>query len=130
MHQHIKKLWVDALRSGNYQQGARHLRSGDGYCCLEVLCDLHDQSKNGPGWAEEAMARVPDSFFYDKVLEHLKRNDWTYLGYDARLPLEVCKWAGIIPCGLTDASVEIKLSQMSDGGASFDEIADFIEQNL
>jgi hypothetical protein len=114
MHEHIKKLWVDALRSGNYQQGAHHLRCGDAYCCLGVLCDLHNQSKSGPGWA----------------------NDWTYLGYDAHLPLEVCKWAAIIPCGLTDVSVKsfqnfgIKLSQMNDGGASFDEIADFIEQNL
>ena len=114
MHEHIKKLWVDALRSGNYRQGARHLRCGGSYCCLGVLCDLHDQSKNGPGWA----------------------NDWTYLGYGARLPLEVCKWAAItreildFPCGLTDVSVEIKLSQMNDEGASFDEIADFIEQNL
>jgi hypothetical protein len=63
---HIKALWVNALRSGEYEQGqgelisARHFLStnvaygfdarrlvGNGtkgrYCCLGVLCDLYER---------------------------------------------------------------------------------------
>jgi hypothetical protein len=119
MHQHIKKLWVDALRSGSYQQGRNHLRRGDTYCCLGVLCDLHDQSQNRTGWSKDDELPL-----------------CTYLGCDVLLPPTVRKWAAITrrtldtPFFLTDVSVESKLSLMNDRGASFDEIADFIEQNL
>ena len=32
--------WVDALRSGKYQQTRSALRLGDTYCCLGVACDV------------------------------------------------------------------------------------------
>lgn len=36
------QLWLDALRSGDYLQGAGSLRpSQDAYCCLGVLCDVY-----------------------------------------------------------------------------------------
>ena len=34
------KLWVDALRSGKYQQARGALKTGDAYCCLGVACDI------------------------------------------------------------------------------------------
>lgn len=34
----LKADWVKALRSGEYRQARRTLRSGRGYCCLGVLC--------------------------------------------------------------------------------------------
>lgn len=34
----LKKKWVEALRSGEYQQGEGHLFDGNTYCCLGVLC--------------------------------------------------------------------------------------------
>lgn len=48
MNEKYKMLWVDALRSGKYQQGKNGLhqlidysdRSGGYYCCLGVLCDV------------------------------------------------------------------------------------------
>lgn len=33
MKPEIKKMWTDALRSGDYAQGQKTLRSGDRYCC-------------------------------------------------------------------------------------------------
>ena len=47
MNKEIKKLWVDALRGGEYKQGKLRLcnLSQDTYCCLGVLCDL--AVKNG-----------------------------------------------------------------------------------
>ena len=44
MNPEIKQRWVEALRSGKYEQGRGVLREfRDGkfhYCCLGVLCDL------------------------------------------------------------------------------------------
>ena len=37
----LKRLWVDALRSGKYLQGFDMLRTPDNhYCCLGVLADI------------------------------------------------------------------------------------------
>ena len=36
----LGRKWVDALRSGKYQQGFGALKTkAGGYCCLGVLCD-------------------------------------------------------------------------------------------
>lgn len=41
MNPELKAKWVEALRSGQYQQGSYHLRSEkDEYCCLGVLCAI------------------------------------------------------------------------------------------
>ncbi len=38
----VKQEWVDALRSGNYQQRSGSLYDSyyDAYCCLGVLCEI------------------------------------------------------------------------------------------
>lgn len=41
MNPAVKKKWVAALRSGEYEQGRELLREGNRFCCLGVLCDLH-----------------------------------------------------------------------------------------
>lgn len=42
MNPDVKKLWVEALRSGEFQQGQCILRNKDKntFCCLGVLCEL------------------------------------------------------------------------------------------
>lgn len=42
MKPEVKKLWLEALRSGAYKQGFGGLRIAekDTYCCLGVLCDV------------------------------------------------------------------------------------------
>lgn len=40
-----RKLWINALRSGNYKQGKYRLRSVDNkYCCLGVACEVAFQN--------------------------------------------------------------------------------------
>ena len=34
--------WLAALRSGKYVQGKGRLREDDSFCCLGVLCDVHN----------------------------------------------------------------------------------------
>lgn len=45
MNQEVAKKWVDALRSGKYQQARTMLRGGDRFCCLGVLCDVSGKGK-------------------------------------------------------------------------------------
>lgn len=40
VNEDLLKSWLKALRSGKYVQGRNHLRCGDYFCCLGVLCDL------------------------------------------------------------------------------------------
>ena len=47
-----RKIWVAALRSGDYRQGMNALRLGDCYCVMGVLCDV----SNLGGWK-----RIKDS---------------------------------------------------------------------
>jgi len=53
----IKAQWINALRSGDYDQGQGRLRkpgsdihdelSDDKFCCLGVLCDLQEKAGKG-----------------------------------------------------------------------------------
>jgi hypothetical protein len=36
----VKEKWVEALRSGKYEQGTGYLCRDGQYCCLGVLCDV------------------------------------------------------------------------------------------
>lgn len=113
----VKRQWLKALRSGEYQQGQGQLRSdeGDRYCCLGVLCDL------------AVKAGVVGC-------RHDPRLGYMYGPYplgasSAFLPQEVVKWAG-----LDTHSPEIPghstLSTLNDDGHSFLEIAALIEAHL
>jgi len=39
----IKAKWLAALKSGEYIQGAHELENKSMFCCLGVLCDIHDR---------------------------------------------------------------------------------------
>lgn len=41
MDPELKAKWLEALRSGKYEQGIRVLKTKEGkFCCLGVLCDI------------------------------------------------------------------------------------------
>ena len=98
------KKWVKALRSGEYTQARMTLKAGESYCCLGVACVLKGrQHKKNPGLY--AIARA-------KGLNADEGNYWD--GYAG-------KW--LMP--LDEQNV---LSDLNDSGASFQEIADYIEK--
>ena len=78
MNKRIKKLWIKALRSGEYRQRFGQLRTlNNGFCVFGVLCNLH-------------------------ALEHpeiaaTQRNKTSYLGCREYLPGEVEDWADFNP---------------------------------
>lgn len=51
MNQHWKKKWVEALRSGKYQQGRGWLQDRENnFCCLGVLTDIVNKELNIGFW--------------------------------------------------------------------------------
>lgn len=109
MNSEWKQKWVEALRSGEYKQGKYGLRSADdAFCCLGVLCDLIE----------------PTRWQLDK-----DRAQYTN-GYAANehavgiLPDDISSALGL------DRGEQAVLGTMNDTGNSFNDIADWIEENL
>lgn len=106
MKPELKQKWVEALRSGKYEQGECALRtSDDKFCCLGVLCDVVAPN----GW----MDGVDEDAFGHTESKHT-----------AYLPPGI---SGLTQVGDDDAQT---LTQMNDSGKAFPEIADYIEANL
>jgi hypothetical protein len=100
----IKARWVEALRSGRYQQGTGLLRKDDAYCCLGVLCDLVEP---------ENWERYPSGTYGQRV------HDGNNL-----LPGHIASLTKI------DQNSQWDLANMNDRGKTFAEIADHIEAHL
>lgn len=102
--------WVKALRSGKYEQGEGYLEDADGqYCCLGVACRVNHPRVN-----------LTHKFFID--------SDGQGKGYITKNLEE--KMPKLLRG--TDSNNEfVKLvSEMNDEGQSFDQIADWIEENV
>jgi hypothetical protein len=116
------KLWVDALRSGKYEQGTGVMKDGEEFCCLGVACEVYRLETGTGQWN-----KIP----------HGQRRWATntteeFFGYWAILPPEVSNWLGIASHNVPEDSVPENSSQadlykMNDDGTSFAEIADYIE---
>lgn len=109
MKKRIKKLWIDALRSGEYEQGAGGLRTNNRFCCLGVLCDVFRRTTHKGRW----------------------RNEEFVAGGENRsgfLPKAVQEWAGIKD---EDPKLHSKTaSRLNDDKKDFNYIADRIEKYL
>lgn len=139
MDKTIAKRWVDALRSGEYEQGRNRLaqQTQDGrveYCCLGVLCEL--AVKDGV---------IPPKTPYDRVLDS---GIFAYEGIATAMPpAAIESWAGI-PDESDDSRYRVSVTpevatqleanyldpeyghfpELNDDlGLTFDEIADLIE---
>lgn len=109
MKRELKAQWLEALRSGKYEQGQFMLRSGDDkYCCLGVLCDISGQGQ----WKEEGYGA---RYSYWKGEE----SDQNVL------PQFVSDFTN-----LSDAEEEMLIDKNDGDGLSFKEIADWIEENV
>ena len=117
MNEEPKKKWVEALRSGDYEQGRCAMHREDKFCCLGVLCDVHRQEENGESdaWVEETW-----------------EENRSYCRASTLLPIEVCKWAGF---NSANPTIEINgkidtIATHNDTGQSFEVIADAIEEQF
>lgn len=104
MTKKFKQQWINALRSGDYEQGTgglcRITEEGAKYCCLGVA---FEEANGEDAWTET-------------------RSCWLDLGPN------IGETAYYNP-GITYDNIEV-LSRMNDNGSSFLEIADWIEENI
>lgn len=124
-----RRLWVEALRSGEYQQARGFLSvPGVGMCCLGVSCDV--AIKNGlPIERREATIEPVDvPAYYGEADDGLTVEVFGNNGEADELvcPRSVAAWLGLahIDGGWDDGE---SLANRNDAGDTFDEIADIIE---
>jgi hypothetical protein len=112
MNPQIKQKWVDALRSGDYQQTQRYLRTNSGFCCLGVLCDLYGKENN----VEWNLANNGHNYEFQNM--------------ESYLPSSMRKWADLEYCDPPVNDEESTLVRLNDSGSTFEQIADVIEHQL
>lgn len=98
--QELVQAWIDALRSGKYQQTVNRLRKGNAFCVTGVLCDVIDNTR----W----------------VLDD--DNDWRY-------DFGGTQWYGLYPnyLPLEDFVDNNGFMGNNDDGWTFEQLADKIE---
>lgn len=97
----LMSRWVEALRSGKYEQGRDMMRSrGNTFCCLGVLCDVIDDK----AWVLEYNYSWADG-------------EWSIP------PPKVTKKAG-----LNKKIIDTLIDMNDKQGKSFAEIADYLER--
>lgn len=120
------KKWVAALRSGNYEQTKHQLAVTNsdsepvGYCCLGVACDLYAQDHE-------------IDVEYELAADH--KSGFIRFGHESTvLPPEVREWLGLRErtgdFGSPREQNNIacySLADLNDAGATFKQVADFIE---
>jgi hypothetical protein len=120
MNPEIKAKWLEWLRSDNYKQATGRLRTGENsFCCLGVLCHIHQREAAGR-W-------VLDSDGYSYTDSHETEG--------GVLPTFVIDWAGLQDCApepILDygSGLSASLSWLNDHGMTFNEIANLIEKQL
>jgi hypothetical protein len=112
MNIEITQRWIDALRSGAYEQGKGALRLKNKYCCLGVLCDLYSK-ENNEEW--KMVDEKTEQYAFQECLSYL--------------PKKVQKWAGMNTCSGEINHKMDSLTYANDKGFTFEEIAEFIMQN-
>jgi hypothetical protein len=138
MNTEIKQKWVNALRSGEYEQGSEKLYSGRGYCCLGVLCDLYSK-ENGLKWEfrGDDVIKTEDEI----VPSQLQKFDYFYFDDESEfLPESVKEWAELsaknpqvrVECEYgEDARFYVdEIANVNDSGYSFTQLAEIIENQF
>jgi hypothetical protein len=147
MKQEVADLWVEALRSGDYEQATGTLakvdsRTGEvvGHCCLGVLCEV--AIKNGVS-LDRASHEHTEYVDEDTDETEVWYDNITFDDRDDLLPQAVKDWAGIrtndgsVENNYPDGSAEEEemdnefsdsLAGLNDSGKKFRDIANLIEK--
>jgi hypothetical protein len=105
-----KQEWINALRSGRYEQGSGSLRVGDTFCCLGVLCDL---TSSGAWELRSEAPGMSQHFVWSEL----------YVGF-ASIE-DVAEVLGLDEDTANEA--QSMLASCNDRGSTFEEIAEILE---
>lgn len=122
MNAEVKKLWIDALRSGDYKQGLYQLYTPEtnSYCCLGVLCSLYKKQTGSPFSVTDLSKDGEGTFLGGRVRDWagLYENNPKVNYQNARPPLS----------GLNDGTLDENGRPINQ--LSFAEIANLIEEQF
>lgn len=119
MNAEIKQKWLDALRSGKYSQAQERLHTEEGFCCLGVLCEVYIKEHG----LDRSLMWEPGT--------GIDEDELFIFGSSTYLPTEVTNWAKVPRTGqIRTPEKMIDLADLNDGGTTFQEIADLIEEYL
>jgi hypothetical protein len=127
MNSQIKQKWIDSLRSGKYDQTQGKLYSGDGFCCLGVLCDIYAKEVGD----KSCVKKDPS-----KTIDDDKWNYWYFDDQSECLPECVKDWAElneddpVVINPVVGEDYVTTLAYLNDGGATFEDLAEMIEAQL
>ena len=113
MNKRIKKLWIKALRSGEYKQARGCLRTKSDHCCLGVLTDIYRKATHEGRWRNLGTGMA---FVVGDETEEVMLAD------------TVVKWAA-----LKETNPRLgqhRASVLNDSGKDFNYIADKIDKYL
>lgn len=115
MNQTVKIKWLEALRSGKYNQTKQFLKTNTGFCCLGVLCDLYSKENTDSDWQWD---------------DHY--GEYNFDGQVFGLPEIVMDWAGLLEYipEVIYKNKQTTVAHMNDNDISFREIANVIENQL
>jgi hypothetical protein len=122
MNPEMKQKWIEALRSGKYQQIDGQLGSRDGHCCLGVLCEVLDIEKDY-NHAERYKYKFGEDRWDSAVIPEAVRQAW---GLDKLFDNPK---PSVVEKDKFDA-VEMGMHMNDHQRKTFAEIADWIEANL
>lgn len=103
------KRWIRWLRETDFEQTDGELREDDSFCCLGIACHYSTKMKR------------KKRFEADKIHYQFTETNDEHYGY---LPADFRRWVGLT------YDEELELMEMNDEGKSFDEIADWLEENV
>lgn len=125
MDREIKQRWINALRSGEYEQGFGQLNDGERYCCLGVLCDI--AVKDGVVRSSPVGALGKFIGYYVPTSD-----SGPWIDQDV-LPEAVRDWAGLVEKNprVTIGEDDTVISEVNDVyQLNFNQIAEIIEEQL
>jgi hypothetical protein len=101
------KIWIEALRSGKFEQTKERLQDKDGYCCLGVACEVLIPE-------HEKVRRVGGNNYLSGALPSAQPG--------------APGWLKVISFDIAKHTDKIELAEINDTDElSFDEIADILE---
>lgn len=126
MNKELKTKWLEALRSGEYKQSREILKDENGFCCLGVLCDLTHPDAwvgyKGDGGIWKYHSEANTYTMEDDYGEPLKEKS---VFEDAELADDL-----LYEFGLTEKEQRILINKNDTDKWTFNQIADWIEENL
>lgn len=120
------RLLVDALRSGEFDQGFGSLKMDGKYCCLGVACEV--AMRNGVVVEVSPHMANPRKTRFDGMSDFMPRRVWEWYGFEEGNPA-ISRNPEHHGCGIKDcADLTLASSANDDLKWNFSQIADAFEE--